>query len=77
MFILLIEIVIVIERQVLLNQYQNLLSQSLHNSACVGWGNSPTWCVDSLLHKKYYADVNADASSLPMHFDSGDPLADP
>ena len=37
MFILLTEIVIVVERQVLLNQYQNLLSQSLHNSACVAW----------------------------------------
>ena len=39
------------------------------NSACVGWGNSPTWCVDSLLHKQYYADVTVDAPSLPMHFD--------
>ena len=66
MFILPIEIVIVIERQVLLNQYQNLLFQHLHNSTCVGWENSSTWCVDSLLHKKYYANVSAD--SLPMHF---------
>ena len=68
MFILLIQIVIVIERQVLLNRYQNLLSQSLHNYACVGWGDSPTWCVDSLLHKNYYVDMTADAPSLPMDF---------
>ncbi len=61
MFILLIEIVIVIERQVLLNRYQNIFYQSLSNSACVGERDSSSWCVDSLLHKKYYADVNADA----------------
>ena len=72
MFILLIENDIVIERQVLLDRYQNLFSQSLHNSACVDSGNSPAWCIlyltDSLLDKRYYANVNADAPSLPMNY---------
>ena len=46
-----------------------LESNISHNSACAGWGKSLTWCVDSLLQKNNYAYVNADASSLPMHFD--------
>ena len=64
----LIRVVMGIERQVLQNWYQYLLSQSLHNSACVGWGNSSTWYADSLLHNKYYADVTADAPALHMYF---------
>ena len=67
-FIPLMQIVIVIERQVLRNWWRYLRSQSLHNSARVGLRELPAWWVDALLHKNINAYITADAPSLPMHF---------